>query len=185
MTNSERAKAKAVFLDRDGVISANVERAGRPVAPTTLEDFHILPGSAEAIARLKAAGFIVIVATNQPDVSTGRTRPEIVDMMHQDIRRRLAVDGIKVCIHTDADNCTCRKPKPGMLLEAAAEWGIDTTASYMVGDRWRDIGAGKAAGCTTIFIDCGYQQDGPNDPDKTTGSLPDAVDIILAEDAGR
>lgn len=185
MKNADQAHVKAVFLDRDGVITANIERGGRPVAPTTLEEFQILPGADGNVRRLKAAGFVVIVATNQPDVATGLTRREIVDAMHAEIFRRLAVDDIKVCFHTDAANCVCRKPKPGMLLEAAAERGIDLSVSYMVGDRWRDIGAGQAAGCTTIFIDYGYKQDGPCEPDKVVGSFTDATNHILAHDASR
>lgn len=181
MTDTAAAKVRAVFLDRDGVITANIERSGRPVAPTTLAEFQILPDADENIRRLKAAGFVVIVATNQPDVSTGLTRRETVDAMHAEMFRRLAIDDIKVCFHTDAANCTCRKPKPGMLLEAASERGIDTAASFMVGDRWRDIGAGQAAGCATIFIDYGYKQDGLCDPDKTVGTFSDATDYILAQ----
>lgn len=185
MKNSAQAKVRAVFLDRDGVITANIERGGRPVAPTTLAEFQILPGADENIRRLKAAGYLVIVVTNQPDVSTGLTRRETVDAMHAELFRRLAIDDIKVCFHTDAANCACRKPKPGMLLEAAAERGIDTSTSFLVGDRWRDIGAGQDAGCTTIFIDYGYKQDGPCAPDKTVSTFSEATDYILAQTPGR
>jgi D-glycero-D-manno-heptose 1,7-bisphosphate phosphatase len=170
----------AVFLDRDGVINANVERDGRPVAPTRLEDFKLLPGVEGAIRRLKEAGFLVVVFTNQPDVSTGRTTRATLDTMHAIVREKLLVDDIKVCIHTDADACNCRKPKPGMILDAAREHAIDLSKSYAVGDRWRDIAAGRAAGCLTIFIDYGYEQDGPNEPDHVAGSLPEAADFILS-----
>jgi D-glycero-D-manno-heptose 1,7-bisphosphate phosphatase len=170
----------AVFLDRDGVINANVERGGRPVAPTRLEDFKLLPGVEDAVRRLRKAGFLVVVFTNQPDVSSGRTPRETIDAMHDIVRASLHVDDIKVCIHTDADACDCRKPKPGMILEAAREHGIDLAKSYAVGDRWRDIAAGRAAGCLTIFIDYGYEQDGPNEPDHVAGSLPEATDFILS-----
>lgn len=173
------APLRAVFLDRDGVITANVERDGKPVAPTTLEQFRILPDAEESTRRLKAAGFAIIVVTNQPDITTGLQQQATLDLMHAELFRRLAIDDIKVCIHTDAANCACRKPKPGMLLEAAAERGIDLTASFMVGDRWRDIGAGQAVGCKTILIDCGYKQDGPCDPDKVVRSLSEAADFIL------
>lgn len=170
----------AVFLDRDGVINANIERQGKPVAPVALDQFQLLPGVEEAVSRLKAAGYLVIVATNQPDVSTGLTPQSVVDAMHAEIRRRMPVDGIKVCYHTDKDQCTCRKPKPGLLLEAAAEYGIELSTSYMVGDRWKDTEAGKAAGCLTVFVDFGYVQDGPNTPDIVVKSLPEAVTEILA-----
>ncbi|HUC48148.1 MAG TPA: HAD family hydrolase [Xanthobacteraceae bacterium] len=169
----------AVFLDRDGVINANLERDGKPVAPTRIEEFRFLPGVQDAIRRLKEAGYTVIVCTNQPDVATGRTSRSTLDAMHALVREKLKVDDIKACFHTDQDGCGCRKPKPGMLLAAAREHGIDLAASYMVGDRWRDVMAGRAAGCRTIFVDYGYRQDGPNEPDHVVASLPDAVDIIV------
>jgi D-glycero-D-manno-heptose 1,7-bisphosphate phosphatase len=176
---------KAAFLDRDGVINANVERDGRPVAPTTIEEFRLLPGVEGAVLRLKAAGFAVIVVTNQPDLATGRTSPATVEAMHAEIRRRLAVDDIKTCRHVDADNCFCRKPKPGLILEAAAEGDIDLAGSYVVGDRWRDVEAGRAAGCLTIFVDYGYVQDGPLHPDKIVRSLPEAVAFIVNQEEVR
>jgi D-glycero-D-manno-heptose 1,7-bisphosphate phosphatase len=174
----------AVFLDRDGVINANLERNGRPVAPTTLADFRILPGVEDAVHRLKAVGYLIVVVTNQPDVADGHTARDTVDAMHAFVRARLAVDDIKVCFHNDAARCACRKPKPGMILNAAAEHGIDLARSYLVGDRWRDVVAGRAAGCSTIFVDYGYKQDGPNFPDRVVKSLAEAADIILAASAG-
>jgi D-glycero-D-manno-heptose 1,7-bisphosphate phosphatase len=175
---------RAVFLDRDGVINANVQRDGKPVAPTQLAEFHLLPGVEDAVRRLKAAGFTVIVCTNQPDVTNGRTSRAVVDDMHALVRSKLDVDDIKVCFHTDQDACACRKPKPGMLLAAACEHGVDLAQSYMIGDRWRDTEAGRAAGCRTIFIDYGCAQDGPNEPDHVAGSLPEAVDWVLGSRAG-
>jgi len=171
---------RAVFLDRDGVINANLERDGRPVAPTTLAAFRILPGVEDAVRRLKERGYLVIVITNQPDVANGLTERSTVEAMHDVIRARLLVDDIKTCFHNDAAGCECRKPKPGLILTAAAEHGIDLAGSYVVGDRWRDVAAGRAAGCSTIFIDYGYKQDGANFPDKVTGSLPEATSFILS-----
>jgi D-glycero-D-manno-heptose 1,7-bisphosphate phosphatase len=170
---------KAVFLDRDGVINANLERDGKPVAPTTLDDFKFLPGVEDAVRRLKQAGYLVIVCTNQPDITTGRTKRATVEAMHELVRAKLDIDDIKICPHTDADDCACRKPKPGMIMEAASEHDIDLPASYIVGDRWRDVAAGRAAGCLTIFVDYGYKQDGPNQPHAVVGSLPDAANLIL------
>ena len=121
---------RAVFADRDGVLCANVMRDGRPVAPTRLEDFRLLPGVEDSVRALKSAGYLVIVVTNQPDVGTGRTPRATVEAMHDIIRSTLDVDDIKACFHTNADGCTCRKPKPGMILEAAAERAIDLPASY-------------------------------------------------------
>ncbi len=173
---------RAVFLDRDGVLNANIEHGDRPVAPTSLAEFRLLRGAEEAVCRLKTAGFIVVVVTNQPDVATGRTAKATVEAMHVELRRAMPIDDIKICYHVDADQCLCRKPKPGMLLEAAAEWNLDLHASYLVGDRWRDVEAGRAAGCFTIFIDYDYLQDGPSRPDKVVHSLPDAVSYIMARE---
>jgi D-glycero-D-manno-heptose 1,7-bisphosphate phosphatase len=170
----------AIFLDRDGVINANVLRDGKPVAPTHLNEFHFLPGVKEAVHRLKDAGYVVIVCTNQPDVATGRTSRATLAAMHELVREQLKVDEIKACVHTDKDGCACRKPKPGMLLVAAREFNIDLRASFMIGDRWRDIAAGRAAGCATIFVDYGYEQDGPNEPDHVVTSLSEAADVILS-----
>ena len=170
---------RAVFLDRDGVINANVERDGKPVAPTSVADFRLLDGVEDAVRRLKQAGFLIIVVTNQPDLSTGRTPQSAIDAMHEEVRHRLAVDAIKICPHVDADACECRKPKPGLLVEAAREFGIDLEASYLVGDRWRDVEAGKSAGCLTYFVDYGYEQDGTSAPDVIVGSLSEAAAHIL------
>jgi D-glycero-D-manno-heptose 1,7-bisphosphate phosphatase len=170
---------RAVFLDRDGVINANLVRGGRPVAPTSLSEFHILPGTQDALFKLKSAGFEVIVVTNQPDVATGHTSKASVEAMHAQLRRELSIDDIKVCYHVDLDNCTCRKPKPGLILAAAAERNIDLATSYMIGDRWRDVGAGKAAGCLTIFVDYGYVQDGPCMPDTVVRSPSEAIAYVM------
>ena len=171
---------RAVFLDRDGVLNANLERDGRPVAPTSLEEFRLLPGVEAAIGRLKQAGFLLVVVTNQPDVSSGRTPRTVVEAMHAHLRQILPIDDIKVCYHRDEDRCACRKPLPGLINEAAEEHDIDRSRSYLVGDRWRDIEAGRRAGCTTILIDYGYPQDGPMQPDKVVASLTEAADFILS-----
>ena len=170
---------RAVFLDRDGVINANLERAGKPVAPVTLREFHILPGAVEAARRLKDAGFLLVVATNQPDVRNGITPLATMEAMHAEIRRLMPIDDIMICLHNDADACACRKPKPGLLLDAAAKHGIDLASSFFVGDRWKDVHAGQAAGCATIFVDYGYVQEQPATPDWVVHSLVDAAKIIL------
>jgi D-glycero-D-manno-heptose 1,7-bisphosphate phosphatase len=175
--------ARGVFLDRDGVLTANVERDGRLVAPTTLADFRLLAGVEEGVRRLKDAGFVVVVVTNQPDVTTGRTTWATLDAMHDILRRQVAVDDIRICPHVDGDGCACRKPKPGLLLGAAAVHRIALNESFVVGDRWRDVGAGKAAGCATILVvnDGVPAEPLPPDcrPDLVAASLPQAVDLIL------
>jgi D-glycero-D-manno-heptose 1,7-bisphosphate phosphatase len=170
---------RAVFLDRDGVINANVQRDGKAVAPTSFSDFRILPGVEEAARRLKEAGFLLIVVTNQPDLRTGRTPRSEVDAMHVEICRRLPIDAIKICPHIDADQCHCRKPKAGMLLEAAHDFDIDLKQSYIIGDRWTDTKAGQTVGCLTFLVEYGYQQVLATRPDEIVRSMPEAADIIL------
>ena len=166
------------------MINRAVVRGGKSYPPATLAAFELLPGVAEAVRSLAQADFKVIVATNQPDVGAGKQRREVVEAMHDRIRRLLAVDAIKVCYCPEGDGCDCHKPKPGMLLEAAREHDLDLDRSYMVGDRWRDVGAGRAAGCTTIWIDRGYDEPRPVDPHHIVGSLTEAVDIILDDQLG-
>jgi D-glycero-D-manno-heptose 1,7-bisphosphate phosphatase len=172
-------EARAVFLDRDGVLNRVLIRNGRPHAPASLDELEILPGVAAALDDLKAAGFRLIVATNQPDVGKGLLRREEVEALHEGLRRTLPLDAIKVCYHIDADACSCRKPQPGLLLEAAREWAIDLTRSYMIGDRWRDVDAGRAAGCKTIWVQCDYDDRQPEAPDAVVASLWEASRIIL------
>jgi D-glycero-D-manno-heptose 1,7-bisphosphate phosphatase len=166
---------RAVFLDRDGVINRSEVRDGRPHGPQTLGQFVILPGAREAIETIRAAGYLVIVATNQPNIPR-----DMVEAMHAILRKNLKLDDIKVCTHIDADNCACRKPKPGLLLDAARERNIALARSWMIGDRWRDVEAGQAAGCRTVFIDHGYAREPrPHAPDVVVGSLLEAVPFVI------
>jgi D-glycero-D-manno-heptose 1,7-bisphosphate phosphatase len=175
---------RAVFLDRDGVINANLVRNGKPVAPTSLADFCFLPGIDEAARRLKEAGFLLVIVTNQPDIANGITPLATMEAMHQEICRTLPIDDIAICFHTDADQCSCRKPKPGLILDAAAKHGINLDTSYLIGDRWRDVLAGQAAGCgCTIMLDHGVQQDQPCTPDKIVHSPLEAVQFIFEREA--
>jgi D-glycero-D-manno-heptose 1,7-bisphosphate phosphatase len=169
--------ARAAFLDRDGVLNQAIVRDGRPYAPRSLEDFVILPEAASAVRRLKDAGFLVIVATNQKDVGEGLLAQQTLDAMHVRLRDAMPLDDIRVC--TCVDECPCYKPNPGMLLDAARDWNIDLSASVMIGDRWRDIGAGHNAGCRTIFVDRGYAEALRHTPDLVATDLADAVDKLL------
>lgn len=178
-TGTEVTLRPAVFLDRDGVLSRSLLRDGKPVAPTTVGEFELLPGVVDAVKRLHAAGFLLVVVTNQPDVSTGLTLRAAVEEMHRRLYASLPLDDIKVCYHVGADGCECRKPKPGMLLAAAQERGIDLKSSWLVGDRWRDVDAGKAAGCRTILVECHYAERPAAAPDFTVPSLREAAEIIL------
>jgi D-sedoheptulose 7-phosphate isomerase len=173
-------KRRAVFLDRDGVINRAFVREGKPSPPSTLQELELLPGVPEALHELKQHGYELLVVTNQPDVARGKQSREALDAMHRALSARLPLDDILVCCHTDQDACDCRKPLPGMLLEAARKHNIDLAASFMVGDRWRDIEAGYNAGCKTILIDYGYSERPPDRvPDLRVGSLREAADWII------
>ena len=171
---------RAVFLDRDGVINESVVRDGKPYPPESSAEMRIIAGVPESLASLRNAGFLNIVVSNQPDVATGRQSVAIVEAMHRRLREELPLDDIRVCYHRDADGCECRKPKPGMLLQAARELGIDLAKSYMVGDRWRDVAAGQAAGCASFFVDYGYREKHPEPPYIAVKSLAEAGAHILA-----
>jgi D-glycero-D-manno-heptose 1,7-bisphosphate phosphatase len=172
---------RAVFLDRDGVIIRAVIQDGRPYAARSMKEMEILPGVAEAMSALRQADFRIVVVTNQPDVATGLVQREVVETMHEALCRQLPIDDIKVCYHIDADGCFCRKPKPGMLVEAAQQWSLDMQRSFMVGDRWRDIAAGTAAGCKTILVESGYNERAAESPDFVVDSLLEASRLILAQ----
>jgi D-glycero-D-manno-heptose 1,7-bisphosphate phosphatase len=174
---------RAVFLDRDGVINRAVVRDGKPYPPDSLEALEVLPGVARALESLKAAGFVNVMVTNQPDVATGKQRREIVEAINRYLFVTFSLDAIKVCYHAEADGCDCRKPKPGMLLAAAREMNIDLARSFLVGDRWRDVGAAQAAGCRALFIDYSYREKRPDKPYVAVKSLAEAALLILQSDS--
>lgn len=177
-------RRRAVFLDRDGVLNRAEVRDAKPFAPRELRHFRLLPGAAAAVDRLKAMGFLVVVVTNQPDIGNGLVDGEIVEAMHARLRERVAVDDIRVCPHPQSAGCDCRKPRPGLLLAAARDHGIDLAGSIMIGDRLGDVAAGAAAGCRTIFIDRGYAETRRPFlvvPWASARSLPHAVSLILHE----
>lgn len=173
-------KRQAAFLDRDGVINRAVVRDRKPYPPADISQLEVLPGVPEALGKLKAAGYLSIVVTNQPDVARGKTTRATVEAIHAWLGSALALDAFYTCWHDDADRCGCRKPLPGLLLEAARDHDIDLARSFMVGDRWRDIAAGRAAGCRTAWIRCGYDEPEPSPPADFTGAnLVEAVNWIL------
>src|SRR5438874_1871002 len=179
MTHSSLRGVPAVFLDRDGVLNRAIVRGGRPYPPQAVDELEILPGVREACSSLRGAGFRLIAVTNQPDVRRGKQTLETVDAINRAVQHELQLDDVRVCLHDDADVCACRKPAPGLLLDAARDWGVDLRSSVMVGDRWKDIESGKRAGCKTVFIDRGYTEQRPAAPDLTVSSLPEAVSWIL------
>jgi D-glycero-D-manno-heptose 1,7-bisphosphate phosphatase len=171
----------AVFLDRDGVLSVPEFREGRSFAPRRVEDFKLYDHSISSLQRLKAADFLLIVVTNQPDVGNGLVGREIVEEMHRMMIQTLPLDAVEVCYHSNNDGCSCRKPMAGMLLRAGERLGVDFNNSFMIGDRGSDILAGKKAGCRTIFIDLGYSKEDPCAPDFFASDLWQATDIVVSE----
>ena len=173
----------AVFLDRDGVLSKTRVHDGTPFPPASVQDFEVTSDAPEGCARLKAAGFILVVVTNQPDVGRGTQSREAVEEMHAKLRAAIpSLDAIEVCYHAGAshgDPCDCRKPKPGMLLRAAAKEEIDLGRSYLIGDRWRDVDCAHAAGCRAVFIDHGYGEHLRETPDFTVSTFREAVASVL------
>ena len=173
--------AFAVFLDRDGVLNRPVVREGKPYPPQSVADFEVYPEAAAAVRKLRGMGFVVCVVTNQPDVARGAQTLAEIEAMHRRLRYEAGIEHFYICLHDDADRCDCRKPKPGLLTRAAADLGILLAGSYMIGDRWRDVDCGRAAGCRTIFIDRGYSESLRAQPDFRAGDLGEAVDIIYQE----
>lgn len=177
----------AVFLDRDGTLNVQVIRDGKPYPPRNADEFRLFPGVPEACARLAAAGFVLVVATNQPDVGRGTQPQATVEAMHTRLRELVpAIARIEVCYAPGAAHAPHlppdprRKPEPGMLLDAARDLGLDLARSWMIGDRWRDIDCGKRAGVRTVFIDFGYTEEIRTAPDFTVGSFAEAAAVVLA-----
>jgi D-glycero-D-manno-heptose 1,7-bisphosphate phosphatase len=174
---------RAVFLDRDGVLNAPVVRDGKPYPPQTLAEFLIYPEAAEACALLRKQGFLLVVVTNQPDVGRGTQSMEVVEAMHKQLQQFIpAIQWIEVCTAPDdkSPDAYRRKPAPGMVLDAAKALDIDVSRSYLVGDRWRDIECGHAAGCVTFFIERQYQEELRSSPHHYVTDLMEAARIILS-----
>jgi len=166
---------RAVFVDRDGTINVEKDYLHRS------EDFEFIPGAPEAIRRLKDAGFLVVVVTNQSGVARGYYDERAVATLHAHIQERLAtygtrIDGFYLCPHHPTEgvgayriDCDCRKGSPGMLLRASREHDINLRLSYMVGDKMADIEAGIAAGCQSVLVRTGY---GVKDEPKVAARFP-------------
>lgn len=176
--SAERGRP-AVFLDRDGVLNESAVRDGVPVPPSTVAEFRLLAGVAEACARLRAAGYVLVVVTNQPDVARGTQSRRTVERMHDVLSREVRLDDIRVCFHDDADDCSCRKPRPGLVLGAATDLQLDLSRSFLVGDRWRDVECARRAGVRAIHVHRHAEKE-PNRADTVVADLPSAVDHILA-----
>jgi D-glycero-D-manno-heptose 1,7-bisphosphate phosphatase len=173
-------RRKAVFLDRDGVLNHAIVRDGKPHPPSTLDELQIEEEAPRELRRLISQGFILICVTNQPDVARGIQTRKAVESINDAIKRVLPLEDIRVCYHDEADHCRCRKPEPGLLLDASRDYDIDLSSSYLIGDRWKDIEAGNRAGCRSIWINRGYAEKQPNPKDAVfVSSLKQAVDHIV------
>ncbi|HEY2251999.1 MAG TPA: HAD-IIIA family hydrolase, partial [Planctomycetaceae bacterium] len=167
-----------IFLDRDGVLNRAIVRQGKPYPPQTLDELEVIPGVPAALAALRARGYLLIAVTNQPDVARGKQKREAVEAINARLLAELPLDRIYTS-YEDGDSPR-RKPNPGLLVEAAHEFGIDLAASVMVGDRWKDVEAGRRAGCRTVFIDYRYAEPVP-DPaaDCSVSSVLEALTWIV------
>jgi len=173
---------KAIFLDRDGVLNNVVLIDGKPHPPQDVSAVIIPEGVQEALNQLKSQSFLLIGATNQPDVARGATSKTKVEAINNKLAKQLKLDDIRVCYHDDIDNCECRKPKPGLILDAATEHNIDLTKSFMIGDRWKDIEAGKNAGVKTIWLKNSYlERKPPRSPDLITENMLKAYEWIIRQ----
>jgi D-glycero-D-manno-heptose 1,7-bisphosphate phosphatase len=171
---------KADFLDRDGVLNEAPIRHGKPFSPLTIAEVVVPPDVPGALSRLRQNGFHLIMVTNQPDIARGFQSRAAVHAINQYLLETLQLHAVEICEHDDADNCDCRKPKPGMLLRAADRDHITLMESFMIGDRWRDVEAGRRAGCRAILIGNGYGEELKTVPDAFVATLGDAADWILA-----
>jgi D-glycero-D-manno-heptose 1,7-bisphosphate phosphatase len=170
----------AVFLDRDGILNRAVVRDGKPYPPSTVRQVELCSEVAPSLARLKTAGFALIVVTNQPDVARGTQRREVVEEINRLLKDAFPLDAVYTS-YEDGESPR-RKPNPGLLLEAAADFGITMPDSYMVGDRWKDVEAGRRAGCRTVFVDYRYHEPQPNPPASYTANSPfEGLTWIIAQ----
>lgn len=149
---------KAIFFDRDGVLNKSVVKDGCPFPPSSLSELILTDSIEETCHCLRSLGYILIIITNQPDVARGKTSVEAVGEINEFLKKKLNLDSIYCCFHDDHDRCDCRKPLPGMLVQAQKKYDLDFESSYVIGDRWKDIQAGFIVGCKTIFIDYDYAE---------------------------
>lgn len=171
--------SKAIFLDRDGVVNTAIIKNGLPFSPLCLNEVKVISGVKEAIGTFKTLGYIPVIVTNQPEVARGNLKIEELERMNSYLRQELGILKFYSCTHDDLDACECRKPKPGMFLQAAKELKLDLRQSLMVGDRWKDIEAGQRAGCKCFFIDNSYQEPLPNAPFTRVTSLSEVLTCNL------
>ena len=166
-----------VFIERDGVLNAVRVERHHQIGPLTLEEFKVNEGAAAQLSKLKDSGLLLIATTNQPGLSRGYQNRRELDRMHDLLRRSLPLDDILVCAHDEHDRCPCRKPKPGLLVEASFKWHLDLDHSFVISDKWQDAEAARTVGCTSLMLQSPWIRTGHRDfvlPD-----LAAAVEKIL------
>jgi D-glycero-D-manno-heptose 1,7-bisphosphate phosphatase len=169
---------KAIFLDRDGVLNETIIKEKKITSPLTLNELKVFPDAKKTLISFKNCGYLLIMVTNQPDIARNTNTKKNVEEINNFLKTYLKIDDAFVCYHDDKDFCNCRKPKPGMLIEASKKYNIDLAKSFIIGDRWRDIEAGKYAKCKTIFIDFKYQEKLKSKPNYTITNIAEAENII-------
>jgi D-glycero-D-manno-heptose 1,7-bisphosphate phosphatase len=174
---------RAIFLDRDGVINYPIVLLGKPYAPKFFNEFVLYPDAIKSLLEFRLKGYALVVVTNQPDIGHGLIDMSEIIQMHQYLERYIEIELIQICPHKQDEGCLCRKPKAGMLFDAAKRMNIDLPNSWLIGDRISDIQAGNQGGVNTIFIDRGYAEtQGKIIEAHIVSSLQEACSLILATD---
>jgi D-glycero-D-manno-heptose 1,7-bisphosphate phosphatase len=166
---------KAFFFDRDGVLNKAIIKNGKPYPPTSLAELEVVEGSIETLQKLKEKEFKIFVITNQPDVSRGRSEKKKIEEMNKYLQDIMPIDHVYTCYHDDHHQCNCRKPKPGMIIDASRQHNIDLSLSFVVGDRWKDIEAGNSAGCKCFYLDFDYNEKKAKDYYKKINYITEIV----------
>ena len=169
----------AVFFDRDGTLIESFVIDGKPVADNSTDSVRLLPGALETCLALNTAGIKTFLVTNQPDIARGKVSEDHVSAVNASIALQCGLTETLTCPHDDVRSCPCRKPRPGMIIDLANRHGVDLSVSVVVGDRWRDVEAGRAAGCLTLFIDYGYAEALVSEPTWRASSMSDAGLLLL------
>src|SRR5262245_18065797 len=170
---------RVVFLDRDGVLNKAFPEGSTTRPPMSVEELELMPGVPEALDRLRTAGFVLVVVTNQPDVARGKQTREAVEAINTKLSAELPLLDVFACYHDSADKCSCRKPKPGLIQAAAAKWDLDVPTAFLIGDRWSDIVSAHTAGCSAVLIETPFSNPERCAPDHMTTDITGAVDWIL------
>ena len=171
---------KAIFLDRDGVLNKVVLREKGKIigSPKSLKELKLIPNIKKVTLSLKKRGFLLIMITNQPDYLRKKNSKKNILQINYYLKKKLFLDDVFVCFHDDSSKCVCRKPKPGMLFKAKKKHKINLKKSYIIGDRWRDIEAGKKAKCKTILLDHNYKEKIKIKPDFNVKKIIQVLKVI-------